>query len=380
MINKTLGQILLLVIFILEFSCTSPIHELLPAGGGEYAPELSICITPEQREIFSQTLKNNVDSLVKKGLLSSDLNGLTTKFQWPLKYIGPWNSYYGITNFVDEGNGGPVKDYTCGNRTYKGHTGTDILNWPFPWHMVAYQQVQVIAAADGVIIGRQDGNQDSNCVLNNNPWNGVALRHADGSVTCYLHMKKDSVTPKKVGQNVANGEYLGVVASSGYSNTPHLHFEVWKTNNSKDIIDPWWQTNGCNHFNPVSWWTNQPLYRDPTINLVSTHFAVPVMGCPGTQEAPNFSDRITKGKEFFYAAYFRDNIIGSSASFRIRRPDGTIWKSWQYNFLSTNNFYWLYYGNTILANEPDGIWKFEVGYYMKNISHDFTVAANEPVQ
>ena len=44
-----------------------------------------------------------------------------------------------------------------------------------------------------------------------------------GYVTRYAHLNKIEV---KVGQNVARGEVIGQVGSTGKSTGPHLHYEV----------------------------------------------------------------------------------------------------------------------------------------------------------
>ena len=59
-------------------------------------------------------------------------------------------------------------DYTCGRRTYDtsagyNHQGTDYFLWPFAWNKMAAGDVRVVAAADGVIVGRREGNPDQSC-------------------------------------------------------------------------------------------------------------------------------------------------------------------------------------------------------------------------
>ena len=128
-----------------------------------------------------------------------------------------------------------VADCACGSRTYDlvggGHRGTDIFPL-FGWRKLDNEEVIVVAAAPGTIVLKQDGNQDRSCgtlsvlLPNASQWNAVSLRHADGSLTWYGHLKKNSLTPKKVGDTVDEGEYLGAVGSSGFSTGPHMHFEV----------------------------------------------------------------------------------------------------------------------------------------------------------
>jgi murein DD-endopeptidase MepM/ murein hydrolase activator NlpD len=61
-------------------------------------------------------------------------------------------------------------------------------------------------------------------------WNGgygrqVRLGHSKGLATSYSHMSRIAVAP---GAFVRRGEVIGYVGSSGLSNGPHLHYEVYR--------------------------------------------------------------------------------------------------------------------------------------------------------
>lgn len=51
----------------------------------------------------------------------------------------------------------------------------------------------------------------------------VEVRHPNGLTTLYAHMSRVDVS---TGQEVAGGERVGLVGSTGFSTGPHLHFEV----------------------------------------------------------------------------------------------------------------------------------------------------------
>ena len=53
--------------------------------------------------------------------------------------------------------------------------------------------------------------------------NVVEIRHGNGLMTRYAHMSKFAA---KVGQQVAAGDVIGAIGSTGRSTGPHLHFEV----------------------------------------------------------------------------------------------------------------------------------------------------------
>lgn len=51
----------------------------------------------------------------------------------------------------------------------------------------------------------------------------VRIDHGNGVSTLYAHASKVLVT---AGQEVAAGQQIGLVGSTGYSTGPHLHFEI----------------------------------------------------------------------------------------------------------------------------------------------------------
>ena len=53
--------------------------------------------------------------------------------------------------------------------------------------------------------------------------NVVEISHGNGMVTRYAHMSKFR---SRVGQEVAAGDVIGAIGSTGRSTGPHLHFEV----------------------------------------------------------------------------------------------------------------------------------------------------------
>ena len=93
----------------------------------------------------------------------------------------------------------------------------------------------VVAAAGGVVEAIEDGNYDRcraslaslDVTCDGYPMrpNYVAIRHRNGWLTYYLHLKQSSVQVA-VGDRVSCGDTLGLIGSSGYSTAPHIHFEV----------------------------------------------------------------------------------------------------------------------------------------------------------
>jgi len=142
-----------------------------------------------------------------------------------------------IPNYVDLKPGKGVLDYMCGDATYDAppgdrHKGTDFA----VRDMAAVRKgVPVFAAAPGQVVGLRDGMPDvGGTVSNRECGNGLRIRHDNGLVTQYCHMRKNSVLPN-TGDRVERGQQLGLVGLSGRTIFPHLHFQVEQ---DKEIIDP----------------------------------------------------------------------------------------------------------------------------------------------
>ena len=141
-----------------------------------------------------------------------------------------------ITNYVDENASyGWILDYNCYYITYDGHWGTDIAISGF--YYMDEMTTPILAPARGIVTYTHDGEFDRWKYWNNSAVsNTVILQHSGGIRTQYYHMKKNSVAVS-VGDTVEVGDTLGYVGSSGFSDGPHLHFEVNTAN--WNLIDPW---------------------------------------------------------------------------------------------------------------------------------------------
>ena len=362
-----------LILALALFGPAAQADELTPDGGGEYVVERTTpCLTPEMRKEIQQTIDANIEMLEKEGKLL-EYSSKFTQFEWPLRPAAhyPHYGYHGVSGYVDQNTGAGTLDYTCGSRTYDGHQGTDYYLWPFTWNMMDNEDVEVVAAARGVIIGKFDGNYDRSCDWVTYPnWNAVYVEHSDKSVIWYGHLKTNSTTPKIVGDTVDVGEYLGLVGSSGISTGPHLHFEVHKRFGA--LIDPYYDT--CNSLNTASWWVNQRPYYDSAINALMTHSAPPSWAAcpdPATINESNFFER---GDNLYTAIYLRDEILGQMTDLKIYKPDASVWQSWNHTMGSTHySSSWWYWTWTLPGDAPYGLWKFEAVYEGNTYEHTFTV-------
>lgn len=352
-------------------------------GGGEYIfnSEQTSCLSDLQRADIKTMLQNNTAKLKTEGrFVDPNKRGSHVLFEWPIQKASGsnYNDTWAISGYVDHNSAYPnqLTDYNCGTITYDtssgyNHQGLDVYLWPFSWKQMDDMQTEIIAAADGQIIAKNDGEFDRSCGFNSNTWNAVYVQHSDGSVAWYGHMKNGSVTTKSVGSMVTQGEVLGTVGSSGNSTGPHLHFEVYEDNSYTQLIDPY--SGACNSLNGDSWWVSQKPYSDPNINAALTHTDNPVVfpTCP-TAETTYESNSFELGDTIYLTAFLRDQIASTGLNVKIIRPNSTIFYNSSFN-TSTTSSSWYYYW---FFNSFDmvGDWKWEVTYEGQTETHTFNIS------
>ena len=222
---KQIFQLLIISIFIIPKSFAR--DHIQVVGKVPLQPShLPNCLTENERQ---HIMENSIDV----EFTSRD----TVMFHQPVGNGGMMNGDKNyITNYVDQNpSNGWIEDYNCYFVTYDGHWGTDIAVSGF--YYMDEMTTPILAAARGVVIYTHDGEFDRWTYWSNNAIsNTVGLQHTDGTRTYYLHMKKNSVAVS-LGDTVQIGDTLGFIGSSGFSDGPHLHFEVNTEN--WNLIDPW---------------------------------------------------------------------------------------------------------------------------------------------
>ena len=296
------------------------------------------CISDAQRQDLAKEIEIN-----KRMILEKNPNALQQRGSHPL-FILPFRpkagfgdyGYYSLFNQVDQdpAPNGHLLDYNCGQRTYdqinNNHKGTDYVVWPYPWKKMEENVMEVIAAAPGVIIDKRDGNFDKNCENNgNNNWNGIVLQHPDGSKTYYWHFKSGSLTSKNIGDSVEAGEFLANAGSSGSSDIPHVHFEVYDALGFR--IDPY--AGPCNSMNADSWWIDQPAYFVPGILTLSTHNSDNFDSDCGVVENTYQELNFDTGETIRFRIFYRDIQTNANTHITVSKPDGSI--LYDYDFTST---------------------------------------------
>lgn len=336
------------------------------------------CMPTHLMEAIEKESTLNIEKLKATGKLNLSTRS-TVLFDWPLRLAAgrPNLPYYVTGNYVDLDQAtSAIQDYNCGSQSYNNHTGVDIGILPFGWMKMDNSDVEVIAAADGQIIAKRDGDFDRNCGASAVPGNYIFLQHSDGTKTYYYHMKNGSVTSKAIGDNIVKGEYLGVVGSSGNSSGPHLHFEVRAANNA--LIDPYSGT--CNA--ATSRWQSQKPYREPTILMVSTHANTlgPVFpACPNT-ENPRIKTNFVSGDLIDFFSYFHDQENGHRVEHKIYKPNNTLFLNWKSIFDSYIQVS-IWAASWYLPNPaPAGTWRYEATYLGQTTTTNFTVNVALPVE
>jgi murein DD-endopeptidase MepM/ murein hydrolase activator NlpD len=338
----------------------------LGSGGGPLTPPQDY-ISDEQREEMRKVVEANIAQLGKEGKLAPLTPAVHPLYIWPLRLASGLTDpeYHGISNFVDLDPAFPnsLLDYNCGNRTYDrsdgyNHAGTDFYTWPWGWLKMDRGEVEIVAVAPGQIIYRNDGMFDRSCGFNNDNWNAILVQHADGSRVWYGHMKNGSVTPKQVGDMVVQGEYLGVVGSSGNSTGPHLHLETYDS--LGHLIEPW--AGVCNNLNSESWWQSQRAYFDSGVNRMTTGDAQAVFPVCPDPETPNMKATFPTNSQIYFTTYYRDQLLTHLSTYTIYRPDGTVWSQWTHSSPGSFSSSWWWWTFTFSAIEPQGTWRFTVEY------------------
>lgn len=114
--------------------------------------------------------------------------------------------------------GGETRFCIQGNRAVVSHRGWE--EHAFDFVMPVGTDVRAARAGTVVkVVVEHDGNG------RNWPNNRVVVRHEDGTLAEYLHLKKDG-SYVKVGDAVAQGQVIAASGNVGNSMLPHLHFHV----------------------------------------------------------------------------------------------------------------------------------------------------------
>lgn len=305
------------------------------------------------------------------------------KFVFPLVAPGVTDNfaYWNIGSYPDLDPSSHHIDYTGGQASYNNHHGTDIGLGANGWTRMDAGIVHVIAAADGIIREKLDGEYDRRCTgpVPNGSGNYVKVEHADGAFTIYAHLKNGSVTTKAIGSTVVAGEYLGKVGSSGNSSGPHLHFDVRDSNNN--LIDP-------NHVDLAQSRWITPLDYLPSAMpdiIISDEDISYIDSCSPDGRHDFDSEFFTRKTEFMQGETVRifrfyNNTRDDQSTFQqLIKPDGSIaWSNT--NPITVNWQILIMVSQHILpANAQTGTWTFQEVYNGVTYERTFEVVGEASI-
>ncbi|CAN5715572.1 hypothetical protein BH10BAC2_BH10BAC2_17290 [soil metagenome] len=384
----------------------------LSMGQQQTAKQNHVCdVTKGEMKEVEEQVRINISKLRAAGKLdfkkytsvSETNNNLAAAtnilFRWPMataayRDFASWH----ITNFVDldpdsfdndgtDRNPNEVGDYNCGDRTYDGHAAIDICIDPYRWELKNNGFVRVVAAADGIIVFKHQGEFDENCG-GLDDWQGTTGRgnnlvilHEDGSTASfYMHMKDGSLTTKEEGDFIYAGDYVGTVASAGRSSEPHLHFQVntgyIDSANGNDEtgarIDPFVGST-CTESTATSW-LNQLPYNDPAVLALETHGTAPGQYfdvCDKTI-ALDYDNAFSSSQSIWMRSKLRDWVDGSTIRHYIYKPDGTLWRQYdRTNTYDDRAYFPTDAKYTFTDSDPSGTYRYTVTFGGKTYSHYF---------
>ena len=82
----------------------------------------------------------------------------------------------------------------------------------------------------------------------------IRIEHGYGYMTIYAHLSRYNV---KRGQQVRRGDLIGFVGSTGRSEAPHLHYEVWKDGDRINPINFYYGSLSAEEFENMLKYANQ---------------------------------------------------------------------------------------------------------------------------
>lgn len=258
---------------------------------------------------------------------------------------------------VDRDPTSGFRDFDCTNFSYDGHRGMDMRILSFRQQDIG---VPVFAALDGTVVLVHDGEPDRN--LDAPGYSGgnlVGLHHGGTHYTHYYHLRNGSVAVA-LGQTVSAGTQLGLVASSGTSNWPHLHFESL---HEGTFYDP--NAGPCNE-GPSHWSAQVPIYRAFYIaefgfSPLPYEDSATIAGV--AEDTEPRTGTYAQGSVVHFRVAMRNVPVQTSYEMRLRRPDGTVaaTRSNPYNNTTPLRNLWSW-GSFDLDPNVLGTWSVEVAF------------------
>jgi murein DD-endopeptidase MepM/ murein hydrolase activator NlpD len=173
-------------------------------------------------------------------------SGETTAFTlWPINTNAEWG--YSFTNYYKLGSSVAVPDEFVYSLPYEpgtthvvtqgfdgkfSHQGSNkyAIDWQMP------EGTPVCAARGGLVVKVKDDSDRGGPSMKFDLYNNyVLIRHDDGTLGHYCHLKKDGVKVHP-GQIVKTGEVIALSGKTGFASGPHLHFCVFMTKDGRQRV------------------------------------------------------------------------------------------------------------------------------------------------
>ncbi|GEM_PF-2673783 len=166
-------------------------------------------------------------------------------------------------------------------KIWRMHNGVDLGN---------QRGTPIWSVSNGVVVSAVDGCSEGVGSCNGGAGNTVVVDHGDGVVTKYLHLLTGSINVK-AGQQVAAGQQIGTMGSTGLSTAPHLHFGI-QVNGTYLDPDLFMRERGVNIAT-----TEPPLGRTPSADALSNTTPSSPLPTPGGDVPAQLVSRTSGGTE-----------------------------------------------------------------------------------
>ncbi len=353
-------QILATTLVLITFVSTTATAQDTPA-----APELPRHVAPSVTEGTWVAPENFGPGTVPHQAAWKHNTLSELSFIWPM--AGEIDHDHVLVGYMDHDSTSGIRDYMSNIHTYDGHNGVDM-------GLLTFREmdhgVPVFAAEAGVVSATAFEHPDRNTAWDPtlaNLMNGAVIDHGGDIQTAYFHFRRNSVTVE-VGEEVEAGQLLGYIGSSGFSDMPHLHFEV-RNPETRTFIDPF---EGTAHDGP-SLWEDQPQYvGDDQMKVYNIGIATreSMGGDVDVFDYASFIESLSEPSVFgatdqeqFVLWFQIQNQPGDRYRVEIVKPDGVLWTHVETsmrpkNRLGTYYFYWNI-GNSIIEDDY-GVWQIRM--------------------
>ncbi len=234
------------------------------------------------------------------------------------------------------------------------HNGVDVVKkWNKSCYITSHSDGEVLECVKGVP-------HDPGSTGNRSYGNYVKIRHNDGYMTLYAHLKSVSVSK---GQKVKRGEKIGYMGETGNAYGVHLHFEVRNPNNQRINPESFLDSD-------LPYVSRKLLYQSydnkkrmwlPNVEVGSSEYAGNYGNAMGGIYADKYEIRVHDMKLGYWLPWVKDrndyagnlgnNIDGvqiKNATYRVHLLGGG-WLPWVSKVDNTNEGYAGIYGRIIDA-------------------------------